>query len=179
MINPGNLRPKWLARMRPRPWRKFDYLLISLAILLADQWSKWLVELHIPTGTTRPIFSNWLNFIHVKNTGVAFSLFATHGNLKGTLLLSAMGLGALLIIGVYFWRTPKDSRLLLNSLCLILGGAVGNLIDRFSRGEVTDFIDVYFRTYHWYTFNVADSAITIGIVLMSLEMFVDRREHAA
>jgi signal peptidase II len=162
-----------------RPWKKFDYLFISLTVLLLDQWSKWLVEVHIPRGTTMPILSNFLNFIHVKNTGVAFSLFATHGNLWGTVALSAMGLGALLLIVLYFWRTPEESTLLLLSLALILGGAVGNLVDRFSRGEVTDFIDVYFRTHHWYTFNVADSAITVGIVIMSIDMFVGHREHAA
>ena len=164
--------------MAIRSWKKSDYLLISLAILLLDQWSKWLVEVHVPRGTSLTIVPDFLNFIHVKNTGVAFSLFAAHGNQWGTLTLSAMGLGALLVIGLYFRRTPEGAKLLLLSLCLILGGAVGNLVDRFSRGEVTDFIDVYFKTHHWYTFNVADSAITVGIVVMSLDMFFVKKEHA-
>ncbi len=158
--------------------RKIDYLLISLAVLLLDQWSKWLVEAHLPQGATIPILKSCLNFIHVKNTGIAFSLFATHGNLLGSLALSAMGLGALVIIGLYFWRTQEEAKLLLSSLCLILGGAVGNLVDRFFRGEVTDFIDFYIGSYHWYTFNVADSAITVGIVLMSADMFVAKRHDA-
>jgi signal peptidase II len=162
-----------------RSWKKSDYLLIALAIFLLDQWSKWLIESHIPRGTVVPVLKGFLNLIHVKNTGVAFSLFATHGNLLGTLALSALGLGALVVIGLYFRRTPEDAKLLLVALSMILGGAVGNLMDRFSRGEVTDFIDAYIGTYHWYTFNVADSAITVGIVLMSLDMFFSREQHAA
>ncbi len=79
--------------------RKADYLLIALSVLLLDQWSKWLVEAHLPQGTEMPAIVNCLNVIHEKNTGVAFSLFASHGNLLGTLALSAMGLGALVIIG--------------------------------------------------------------------------------
>ncbi|MEE8138475.1 MAG: signal peptidase II, partial [Thermoanaerobaculia bacterium] len=70
-------------------------------------------------------------------------------------------------------------RRLLTSLALILGGAVGNLIDRMANGEVTDFIDVYFGAYHWHTFNVADSAITVGIALMALDIFLARNRRRA
>jgi lipoprotein signal peptidase len=73
------------------------------------------------------------------------------------------------VVAVYFWRTPANQKLLLSALALIMGGAVGNLIDRILLHAVTDFLDVYVGSYHWPTFNVADSAITVGIGLLALE----------
>ncbi len=157
--------------------RKSSYLIVSLAIVVFDQWSKWLVEAllerHVPTS----IIPGFLNFTHVTNTGVAFGILANDGNQTATLLLTLLGLVALAVVGIYFWRTPRQERVLLTSLVLILGGAVGNLIDRVANGEVTDFIDVYFGTYHWHTFNVADSAITVGIGLMILDIFLARKRR--
>ena len=86
---------------------------------------------------------------------------------------------ALAIVGVYFHRTPASDRVLLTSLALILGGAVGNLADRVLQGAVTDFIDFYFGSYHWHTFNIADSAITVGIAVMLLASFRKAPEEAA
>ncbi len=157
---------------------KSPYLLLALAVLVADQWTKWLVETHLPSHLPRPVIPGLLNLTHVKNTGVAFGLFAANGDLLGTLLLTALGLGALLIVGIYFWRTPPADRWLLVSLALILGGAVGNLADRVATGAVTDFIDFYIGTWHWHTFNVADSAITIGILVMAAEMFRPRKRES-
>ncbi len=158
---------------------KARYLLLSLAVLVLDQWSKWLVELHLGDHASIEVIPGLLNLTHVKNTGVAFGLFAAHGSFTGTAILTALGLGALLFVGYYFWLTPRSDRLLLVALALILGGAVGNLWDRVLRGAVTDFVDFYFGTYHWHTFNVADSAITIGIALMILGTFSHRERSAA
>jgi signal peptidase II len=144
------------------------YLLISLAILLSDQWSKWLVEAHLRDQGSLTVIPGLLNFIHVRNTGVAFGLFPAHGDMRGTLLLVALGLLALGLVAYYFWTTALEERLLLIALAAIMGGAVGNLVDRLARGAVTDFIDFHARGYHWHTFNIADSAISIGIVLMLL-----------
>ena len=155
---------------------KIPYLLISLTVLVLDQWSKWLVEARIPLHKTLPVIDGLLNLTHIKNTGVAFGLFASRGELTGTLILTALGLVALVVVGFYFWRTPTSEGLLLVSLGLILGGALGNLADRVSAGQVTDFIDFYFHSYHWHTFNVADSAITIGIFLMALDLIRSRPE---
>ena len=150
---------------------KTSYLLISLAVLVLDQLSKNLVESLLSLHQSRPVISGLLNLTHVRNSGVAFGMFASHGDRVGTLLLTGLGLAALLVVGVYFWRTPREERRLLVSLALILGGAVGNLLDRMVSGEVTDFIDFYLGAYHWHTFNAADSAITIGIILMTLDIF--------
>jgi signal peptidase II len=153
---------------------KDRFLLLSLVVVVADQWSKWLVEEHLPHLASRVVLPGFLDLTHVRNTGVAFGLFAARGNLLGTLALTALGLGAMAIIGLYFHRTPSNERLLLGSLALILGGALGNLIDRLFSGGVTDFIDFYYGSYHFHTFNLADSAITLGICLMALDALFRR-----
>lgn len=158
---------------------KNRFLLLSLAVVVADQWSKWLVEEHLPPLASRVVIPGLLDLTHVQNTGVAFGLLAARGNLWGTLALTALGLAAMAIIGLYFHRTPSHDRLLLGSLALILGGALGNLIDRLFAGGVTDFIDFYYRSYHFHTFNLADSAITIGICLMALEALFRRDAEPA
>ena len=154
-------------------------MLLSLLIVVADQWSKWLVERYLPLHQPLEIIPSVLNFTHVRNTGVAFGMFAANGSSSGTLILTVLGLIALVIVGLYFWRTSTQDRLMLTSLSLILGGAIGNLMDRLAAGSVTDFIDAYIGTYHWHTFNVADSAITIGICLMALEILLAGRKPTA
>jgi signal peptidase II len=158
---------------------KKNYLLIALSVLTLDQWSKWMVERLLPEHVPHQIIPGYLALTHVKNTGVAFGLFAAHGSLWPTVLLTILGLVALTIVGIYFWKTPNDDRRMLIALSLILGGAVGNLLDRVASGQVTDFIDAYYKSYHWHTFNVADSAITIGICLMAIDILVPGRKQKA
>ncbi|HSN87522.1 MAG TPA: signal peptidase II [Thermoanaerobaculia bacterium] len=154
---------------------KLHYLLVSLGVIVLDQWTKWLVEINLPHYTAQQIIPGLLNLTHVRNTGVAFGLFASHGMNGGSWLLTLLGLVALTAVGVYFWFAPVHDRLLLLALSLVVGGAVGNLIDRMSSGAVTDFIDVYVGTWHWPSFNVADSAISVGIVLMAIDSFRSRK----
>lgn len=154
--------------------QKSNYLLLSLLVFVVDQWSKWQIERHLPERGPIEVIPGFLDLIYVKNSGVAFGMFAANGNRMGTLALTLLGLGALTLVAIYFWKTPANHRVLLTSLALILGGAVGNLVDRIAAGAVTDFIDAYVGTYHWHTFNVADSAITVGIILMALDIFITR-----
>ena len=154
--------------------RKSTYLLLSLGVLVLDQLSKWWIERTIPLHGSRPVIPGFLDLTRVENKGIAFGLLAADG-LSRALLLVGLGLAALVLITVYFWQTPLSQPRLLTALALVLGGAAGNLMDRIAAGSVTDFIDVYVRTYHWYTFNIADSAITIGIVLLSLDLLLSRR----
>jgi signal peptidase II len=156
---------------------KLRYLFLSLAVIVADQWTKWLVEIHLPQHAAQPLIPSLLNLTHVRNTGVAFCLFAADGAASGSWLLIALGLAALAAVSVYFWFTPGRDRLLLVALALVVGGAIGNLIDRVTSGAVTDFIDVYVGLHHWPAFNVADSAITIGILLMALDSLRPHRGH--
>jgi signal peptidase II len=159
-------------------FRKLRYLLVSLAVIVLDQWTKWLVEVHLPHHTTQPVIPGFFNLTHVRNTGVAFGLFASDGPGGGAgWLLTGLGLGALVAVGLYFWFTPSRDRILLVALALVVGGAVGNLMDRVTSGAVTDFLDVYVGLHHWPSFNVADSAISIGIVLMAIDSFRPHRHH--
>lgn len=151
--------------------RKLQYAYLSLAVVVLDQWTKWLVEVHLPRTASQPVIAGFLNLTHVQNTGVAFGLFARHGANGGSWLLVALGVAALVAVMIYFRFAPAHNRVLLSALALIVGGAVGNLIDRLASGGVTDFIDVYVGAHHWPAFNVADSAITVGIFLMLMDSF--------
>lgn len=150
---------------------KARFLLLAFAVLALDQWTKWLVERHLPTPSSREILPGLLHLSHVKNTGVAFGLFADHGAAGAAWLLALLGAAAIAVVVWYFRRTPASDRLLLWALSLVLGGAVGNLLDRVSTGAVTDFVGVYLGSYRWPDFNVADSAISVGLVLLLLDAF--------
>jgi len=150
---------------------KGSYLLLALAVLGLDQWTKWLIERHLPVGTSNEIVRGVLHISHLRNTGVAFGLFADHGASGGAWLLAALGLAAIGIVTVYFRRARRDDVVLLLALALVLGGAAGNLLDRVATGAVTDFVGVYLGSYRWPDFNVADSAISIGLVLLVLDSF--------
>jgi len=154
---------------------KLRYLFVSLGVIVLDQLTKWLVEFGLPQHTAKTILPGLLNLTYVRNTGVAFGLFASQGMTGGSWLLTTLGLAALTAVGVYFWFAPPRDRLLLIALSLVVGGAVGNLLDRMTSGAVTDFIDVYVGSHHWPSFNVADSAISMGIVLMALDSFRARK----
>jgi signal peptidase II len=158
---------------------KLRYLLVSLAVIVLDQWTKWLVEVHLPHHSSQTVIPGFFNLTHVRNTGVAFGLFASDGGGSGNWLLTLLGLGALVAVGLYFWYTPSRDRILLAALALVVGGAIGNLIDRVSSGAVTDFLDVFVGLHHWPSFNVADSAISVGIVLMAIDSFRPRHVPAA
>lgn len=159
---------------------KLRLLLLSAAVLVVDQWTKSLVETHLSTGPPRVIIPGFLDLIYVRNSGIAFGLFAAGSNTLGVLILTLLGLVALTLVLLYFWKTPAENRWVLVSLSLILGGAVGNLLDRALSGSVTDFIEVYVGSYHWPTFNAGDSAISIGIVMMVIDaLWLERRRSSA
>jgi len=157
---------------------KKGYLLVSLAVLVLDQWSKWWIETELPLHATRRVIDGFFNLTHVRNTGVAFGFLAGSGQGVGPVLLSLLGFAALGFVGLYFWRAASGERSLLIGLGLILGGAVGNLLDRLASGAVTDFLDFYVGSYHWHTFNLADSAITVGIGFLLLDSVRRSREES-
>lgn len=154
--------------------RKSPFLLIALAVLALDQWTKWLIESHLPEQSSHEVIPGLLHISHVRNTGVAFGMFANGGRDGSSWVLSLFGLVALGLIAVLFHRTSAKDRGLLSALAMVMGGAVGNLLDRISSGAVTDFIAVYLGSYRWPDFNVADSAISIGLVLILFDSFRHR-----
>jgi signal peptidase II len=150
-------------------------VLLALAVLAADQASKFAVDRMMLPGSSRVIIPGMLNLIHTSNPGVAFGLFADSDMpWRGPMLI----VFAAAVIGLIVWMLvtgraggwPGRS-----GMTLILGGAVGNVLDRVLHHSVTDFIDFYIGTHHWYTFNLADSAIVIGAGLVILELLRDWR----
>ena len=149
--------------------------LLSLGALAADQLSKHAVERYTAPGSLRVLVPGVLNLVHTTNPGVAFGLFADSENpWRGPLLI----VFSVAVIGMLVWLLATGragGRAGECGIALILGGAVGNVLDRFLHHSVTDFIDFHIGAHHWYTFNVADSAIVIGAALVVLELFRDAR----
>ncbi|HYM60111.1 MAG TPA: signal peptidase II [Thermoanaerobaculia bacterium] len=146
------------------------YLAITAAVVVLDFWTKFLVATSISLHESVPIIPSFLQIVHVRNAGAAFGIGANTDSRIVPLLLNAGALGVFCVVVVYALRTPTTDRLLQSALHLILGGAIGNLVDRFRLGYVVDFLDVYYREHHWPAFNVADSAICVGIALLFLDM---------
>ena len=146
------------------------YLTLSAIVILLDVWTKWLVVKRIDLHEAIPIIPNFFQIVHVRNTGAAFGIGANADSRLVPLLLNVGAIAVFCVVVVYAFRSAITDRLLQTGLHLILGGAIGNLLDRFRFGYVVDFLDVYVRNHHWPAFNVADSAICIGIGLLFLDM---------
>jgi signal peptidase II len=151
--------------LRPKtPRRRYLYLALAVgAIVALDQATKALVMDRIPLYHSIPIIEGLFNLTHLLNPGGAFGFLADQGPVVRQLLFVVATFLAVGLILYYFHRTPREYRLLATAFALILGGAVGNLIDRLRFGQVVDFLDFYIGRYHWPAFNIADSAITVGI----------------
>ena len=147
---------------------------ISAALVLADQLTKWLVLSHFAPGE-RLELTSFFNLVLVFNKGAAFSFLANAPGWQ-TPLLVAFAIGAALIVSFLLVRSP-ERRMFCAGLALILGGAVGNVIDRLRFGQVVDFLDFHAFGWHWPAFNVADSAISIGAVILILEGFIGREKR--
>ena len=147
------------------------WLWLALGIVIVDQGSKLLAEqllvLHHPVA----VFPS-LNLFLTYNTGAAFSFLRDAGGWQRW-LFAALSLGVSVFIVFWLRRIPSDQKWFACALTLVLGGAVGNLVDRLLRpgGGVVDFIDVYYGTWHWPAFNVADSAISVGAVMLLVSAF--------
>ncbi|MFI4937381.1 MAG: signal peptidase II [Candidatus Berkiellales bacterium] len=140
------------------------WLLWVPLVFLLDQISKWLILHYLTFGEIVPIFPG-LKFILAHNHGIAFSFFNQQSGLMPLVLLAVI-IMICLVMGIWLIKTPMDDRYSGIGLVLIFGGALGNLFDRFYHGFVIDFIDCYIGHWHWYTFNLADSFVTIGALLM-------------
>lgn len=145
------------------------WLGVGLLVLVLDQISKQLVATQMYPGQVIEVLP-FLNLVLVFNQGAAFSFLADAGGWQRH-LFSLLAAGAALVI-LYLLRKPGIRPLTAFALALVLGGALGNLVDRLHQGAVTDFIDAYWNAYHWPAFNLADSAITLGAVLLILEGFL-------
>jgi signal peptidase II len=155
--------------------RAWPWFAAAALVVAADQGTKALVLARFAAGE-RLALTPFFNLVLVFNKGAAFSFLSQAAGWQKPLLV-AFALGAALLVSVFILRRPAE-RLLCSGLALILGGALGNVIDRLRFGEVVDFLDLHARGWHWPAFNVADSAITVGAALLILEGFVHRERRA-
>lgn len=156
-----------LASSLPRRANALIWLWLSAVLVALDQWTKHLVLTHLQEGTPIPAIPGFLNWSLAFNSGAAFSFLADAGGWQ------RWGFGALavvisLVLAAWLARTPRRDWLTALPLALVVGGAIGNLIDRLRYGHVVDFIQVYRGDWAFPTFNVADSAISVGAVLLVL-----------
>jgi signal peptidase II len=152
----------------PRP--RHIELWLPIAIIVLDQLTKALVRSLVPLSSSVEVVPGFMNFTHVRNTGAAFGFLNGADFPLKTIVIPVVGLGAIVWVAVYAAGLARNQWLARLGLALIMGGAAGNLLDRVIVGSVVDFVDVYWRTYHFWAFNVADSAISVGVALMILDM---------
>lgn len=152
-------------RIDTRPWWKRQEPWWLAAIVALDQFTKWIVFHRIPLYDSVEVIPGVLNLTHVRNTGAAFGMFnAAEFAYKGVVVAVLAAL-ALLALVWYARQVMHESWATRTAFVLIIAGAIGNLIDRATVGYVLDFVDVVFGTWHFWAFNVADAAITVGAVI--------------
>ncbi|MCP4288902.1 MAG: lipoprotein signal peptidase [Gammaproteobacteria bacterium] len=151
------------------------WLWLSLLVILFDQVTKQLVESSLLVFEMVPLLPS-LNLTLVYNEGAAFSFLSDQGGWQRWFFI-LIGLVVSLVLVVWVSRLDKGQRLIAIALCLLIGGALGNIIDRLLLGHVVDFIDVYYQDWHWPAFNIADSAITVGVVLMLIDAMRQERRQ--
>ncbi len=137
---------------------------------LVDQISKWLVLEHLDDVQRTIKVTPFLNLVLVWNKGVTFGFMSHSGQAYMPYILIGVAAIILFLLGRWLWRTGSTPVAL--ALGAIMGGAVGNVIDRFRYGAVVDFLDFYYHSYHWYAFNVADAAIVTGVALLLIDGMV-------
>ena len=145
------------------------------SIVILDQITKYLVEKHIRLYEVIPVIPGFFNLTHVRNKGAAFGILSGLPGVWRSLFFVTFTLIAVAVIAALLRKTHE--RLLVIAFSLIMSGAIGNVIDRVRYGEVVDFIQWYVKSWYWPSFNVADSAISIGVVLLALDMLF-RKEQA-
>jgi len=151
--------------------------IITSVVLILDQTTKLYVDANFRLHETVPVIRDFFHLTYVRNKGAAFGILAD--NAVRIPFFIAVSIVAMLGILWYIKRIRNDQRLAIYSLSLVFSGALGNLIDRIRLGEVIDFLDVFWQRHHWPAFNVADSAITVGVTLLFIEMWREERKISA
>ena len=173
----ASLREKRLSGFRGDTWKHklFSLIFVVTVVLLLDLWTKDLALQHLSPIYPKKIIDGFFSLTLVMNSGVAFGVFnGIESSLKAYLLLSFSGVTVALVIFYYFYEKSLQFVACL-SLALVVGGAFGNMIDRWRYHKVVDFLDFYWQGYHWPAFNVADSAISVGVVLLLLDALLALR----
>jgi signal peptidase II len=161
----------------PAPARRLE-IWLPIVIVALDQLSKAIVRATLPLHANREIVPGFLDFTHIRNTGAAFGILNAVDFPLKTVVIAVIATTALIGVGLYAASLAHHQLVARIGLALIIGGAAGNLLDRIIAGSVVDFVDVYWQSHHFWAFNVADSAITIGVAIMILDM-LDVRTHVS
>lgn len=159
-------------------WRVPPQIWIVVALVALDQWTKALVHASIGLYEHTTVIPGWLDLVHVRNEGVAFGLLNALDLPYKPVLTTTLACLALGGIVLYYRLLEAHERLARLGVVCIAGGAIGNLIDRVRQGYVLDFVDVYWGDWHFWAFNVADAAITIGAILVFADLLLVKR-HAS
>jgi signal peptidase II len=154
--------------------RNLLFIIPALVVIILDQASKLFITRTIGYYQSTPVIRGFANLVHVRNRGMAFGLMNRPDAGVSFYFLIAITIIAVLLILFWFTRIKHEDRTILIGLSLILGGAIGNLIDRIRIREVIDFVDVFIGSHHWPAFNVADSAITIGAMWLAWNIIFSR-----
>ncbi|MFK8028745.1 MAG: signal peptidase II [Gammaproteobacteria bacterium] len=153
-------------------WEKLPWLVVFAVGFGYDQWTKRWIIANFQERQIQPV-TDWFNLTRLHNEGAAFSFLANAGGWQKHFFIT-LALVVSAVVAIWLWRLPtRNHKLLSGGLALILSGALGNAIDRLLYGHVVDFLDVYYQTYHWPAFNVADSCIFVGAFLVILDVFVN------
>ena len=145
-------------------------LWLPITIVAADQLAKAMVRAMLPLHESITIVPGFMDFTHITNSGAAFGILDRVDFPFKTVVIAVIATAALIGVGMYAASLAHHQLVARVGLALIIGGAAGNLIDRVIAGSVVDFVDVYWRSYHFWAFNVADSAISVGVAIMILDM---------
>jgi signal peptidase II len=154
----------------------YIFPLVSLVVVILDQLSKIWILNNFSYGEVWEIIPDFFNLTLVMNPGAAFGLFAGLPTMTRRIVLGVVTIVAVILVVTLLRKEAKDDSYAQFGLYLILGGAFGNLIDRFRFDAVVDFLDVYVGAYHWPAFNVADSAISIGVTLLLIRFLFFKNE---
>jgi signal peptidase II len=150
---------------------RIPYLALVAIILTLDRWTKALIRAQFELGESVRVIDGLFDITYVQNQGIAFGIRNAAGSPIQTVVLALFSIAASLVVIFYSIRSSVKDRLLQFALSLVLAGAVGNLCDRLMYGYVVDFLEVYLGPYRWPAFNIADSAISIGVILMAIQVF--------
>jgi signal peptidase II len=161
------------SKNQPHVMRGFHFL-IAAGVVLVDRASKWLVAQNITLHDSLPVVAGFFRLTHVENRGAAFGLFSDSPSEWKVAVLILFSLIALVVVSALLWKNSHGMTVTGVGLALILGGALGNLWDRLVEGHVVDFLDFSVGGYHWPAFNVADSAIVMGALLLVTEILFSK-----
>jgi signal peptidase II len=163
---------------RTRYMRKY-HILIAASVVVLDRFTKWLVAQNITLSDYKDVVPGLFRLTHVQNQGAAFGLFSDSPSEWKVAMLILFSVAALAVVSALLWKNGNAMNATAIALSLVFGGALGNLWDRVVSGKVIDFLDFYVGSHHWPAFNIADSAIVVGALLLLSEIFLAPQEEKA